>query len=75
MKGKVRMGRYIVGNGSDTWNLADAYAAVTDGDIIEFEKGFSFDLSGDYWMIDKNITICGYVEVDENDGRMLYSSF
>ena len=69
------MGRYIVGNGSDTWNLADAYAAVTDGDIIEFEKGFSFDLSGDYWMIDKNITICGYVEVDENGGRMLYSSF
>lgn len=69
------MGRYIVGNGSDTWNLADAYAAVVDGDIIEFEKGFSFDLSDDYWMVDKNITICGYVEVEENGGRMLYSSF
>ena len=69
------MGRYIVGNGSDTWNLADAYAAVVDGDIIEFERDFSFNLSGDSWTIDKNITLCGYVEANENGGRMLFSSF
>ena len=69
------MGRYIVGNGSDTWNLADAYAAVADGDIIEFERDFSFNLSGDSWTIDKNITLCGYVEMNENGGRMLFSSF
>ena len=69
------MGRYIVGNGSDTWNLADAYAAVVDGDIIEFERDFSFNLSGDSWVIDKNITLCGYVETNENGGRMLFSSF
>ena len=75
MKGKVCMGRYIVGNGSDTWNLADAYDAVVDGDIIEFERDFSFNLSGDSWVIDKNITLCGYVEMNENGGRMLFSSF
>ena len=69
------MGRYIVGNGSDTWNLADAYAAVVDGDIIEFERDFSFNLSGDSWVIEKNITVCGYVEMNENGGRMLFSSF
>ena len=69
------MGRYIVGNGSDTWDLADAYDAVVDGDIIEFERNFSFNLSGDSWIIDKNITLCGYVEINENGGRMLFSSF
>lgn len=58
-----------------TWNLADAYAAVVDGDIIEFERDFSFNLSGDSWVIEKNITVCGYVEMNENGGRMLYSSF
>ena len=69
------MGRYIVGNGSDTWDLTDAYDAVVDGDIIEFERNFSFNLSGDSWIIDKNITLCGYVEINENGGRMLFSSF
>lgn len=69
------MGRYIVGNGSNTWNLADAYDAVVDGDIIEFERDFSFTLSGDSWVIDKNITLCGYVEMNENGGRTLFSSF
>ena len=68
------MNRYIVGNGSDTWDLADAYAAVVDGDIIEFEKGFSFDLSGN-WIIDKNITLCGYVETNADGGRTLYGWF
>ena len=69
------MGRYIVGNGSDTWNLNDAYDTVVDGDIIEFERDFRFDSSSDSWIIDKNITICGYVEMNGNGGRTLFSSF
>ena len=68
------MGRYIVGNGSDTWNLNDAYDTVVDGDIIEFERDFRFDSSSDSWIIDKNITICGYVEMNGNGGRTLFSS-
>lgn len=69
------MGRYIVGNGSDYWNLDDAYNTVVDGDIIEFEKNFRFDLLGDSWKISKNITICGSYEIDENGRRSLFSSF
>lgn len=33
--------KYLVGEDSNTWRLPDAINAAADGDIIEFQEGYS----------------------------------
>lgn len=57
------MARYLVGTGSNCWNFTDAYNAAKNGDIIEFDKGYTYELpSFSVQVIEKDLHFVGHVE-------------
>lgn len=64
------MARYLVGNGTHCWRFEDAYNAASAGDIIEFDRNYSFIREKEHeYIIDKNLTFVGHVENNENGGK------
>lgn len=65
------MARYLIGNGPNAWNFNAAYNAAQDGDILEFQKGFCYEVD-EKVNIAKNLKICGQVDIHD-DVRILNS--
>ena len=62
------MARYLVGTGSNCWNFTDAYNAAKNGDIIEFDKGYTYELpSFSVQVIEKDLHFVGHVEKKEGN--------
>lgn len=68
------MARYLVGMSKNAWNFNDAYNDASPGDILEFEYDCAFNMRpGDIFQIEKDITIRGTYENNENGGVTLCS--
>lgn len=65
------MARYLIGNGPNAWNFNAAYDAAQDGDILEFQKDFCYEVD-EKFNIAKNLKICGQVDIHD-DVRILNS--
>ena len=65
------MARYLIGNGPNAWNFNAAYDAAQDGDILEFQKDFCYEVD-EKFNIAKNLKICG--QVDIYDGVRILNS-
>ena len=65
------MARYLVGPYNNSWNFMDAYEKAQDGDIIEFEEGYTFKWPTDkVILIKKSLHFVGHITPDPNgDGR------
>ena len=65
------MARYLVGPYNNSWNFMDAYEKAQDGDIIEFEEGYTFKWPTDrVILIKKSLHFVGHVEPKPDGGRM-----
>ena len=53
------MSRYLIGNASDQWQFSAAFNACKDGDVLELAEGLNLSLGTSALIIDKNISIEG----------------
>ena len=68
------MAKYLIGYGSNTWDFREAYKNANAGDILVLEKNYIFEMgSEDSFTFNKDITIVGDYEFDEN-GTLLLNS-
>lgn len=69
------MARYLVGYSDNTWNFDDAYQACSDGDVIEFEKDYTFEIPKDKQrQISKSISLTGHITNTE-EGITYHNTF
>ncbi|MFK8242961.1 MULTISPECIES: AAA family ATPase [unclassified Facklamia] len=64
------MARYKIGSSDETWDFNEAYLAANDGDILEFDNGYSYTITEENtFIIDKSLTFVGEYTTNENGGR------
>lgn len=60
------MPKYLVGDTNDTWDFYQAYKDCNPGDTIELKEGFYLYLDNGYFSVDKDITIEGHINIEDN---------
>ncbi|MGT2926106.1 AAA family ATPase [Streptococcus cuniculipharyngis] len=70
------MARYLIGYSENAWNFDEAYAVCNDGDILEFEKNFTFEIPVNQQRnINKSIHLLGHNTTVVDNTTYFHSAF